>query len=558
MLIKNLLDDKLSKIDVEKNGTEIVIAAEKDHIIGTKILQKLFSMFEGNPSNNITINTFLLDELYSNNLIEQALLFGRKTINQLDEIFIKANTGIEFINKNIIKKEVFAYSLFGRKAEYFIPLIESISQLNKFLPEAKVVVYYDETVPEHFIELLLINKVILIKKEKNIGLSGTFWRFEAVDDFPNDRIHIRDSDSIITRREISLLKLIIENNIKDYIIRDNPKHAYPILGGMWGISSIPKQPMKALLKRFPNKIERTNDQLFLGYFLWKWFKLNSIQIDRFYYLNFKKSKYFNPKNIEDILDERLHIGAKLGAALSLNDWLDKRIKLLKIETNEKIIKKLSEHNSKTIKESFTEIYLQNKWGIYDNQTISGVTSTFTYTENLRKELPIILDNLKINKIFDAPCGDFNWMSDFIVNNNKLKYFGVDIVEPLIQKLSEKYKKNSHLDFACMDITMDNYPEADLMICRDCLFHLSYNEIFKILMKFKDSKIKYFLTTSHINKGFINKDIDNGDFRKIDLFIEPFNFEQNYLYKISDGLDDRYLYLWTREQITDFIDNCKLS
>ena len=57
--------------------------------------------------------------------------------------------------------------------------------------------------------------------------------------------------------------------------------------------------------------------------------------------------------------------------------------------------------------------------------------------------------------------------------------------------------------------------------------------------------------------FENKDILTGDFRKIDLFSEPFNFQKNYLLAIEDKdslnlANHKYLYLFSKEQIKKFV------
>ena len=93
-----------------------------------------------------------------------------------------------------------------------------------------------------------------------------------------------------------------------------------------------------------------------------------------------------------------------------------------------------------------------------------------------------------------------------------------------------------------------------MICRDCLFHFSYEDIFMFLKNFLSSEIKYLLLSSHLNEEnkFKNRDIVTGDFRNIDLFSEPFNFEKNYLYTFDDREGEvrnfKQMYLFTRDQI----------
>jgi hypothetical protein len=159
-------------------------------------------------------------------------------------------------------------------------------------------------------------------------------------------------------------------------------------------------------------------------------------------------------------------------------------------------------------------------------------------------------------MFDAPCGDFNWMQKVELSN--VIYVGADIVRPMISKLQSSFENNNRT-FICLDITKDPYPKCDLMLNRDCLFHLSYCDILKVLNMFVDSNIEFFLSTSHNNDGtFKNIDIESGDFRPIDLFEPPFNFSKDVLFEIpepSDGeIPARKLYLWNRKQVEAALSN----
>ena len=58
-------------------------------------------------------------------------------------------------------------------------------------------------------------------------------------------------------------------------------------------------------------------------------------------------------------------------------------------------------------EIFDNIYEMNYWR--NCESLSGDGSTLNYTENLRKQLPNLIKAFSINTIYDAPCGDFNWM-----------------------------------------------------------------------------------------------------------------------------------------------------
>jgi hypothetical protein len=55
---------------------------------------------------------------------------------------------------------------------------------------------------------------------------------------------------------------------------------------------------------------------------------------------------------------------------------------------------------------FTAIYEQNQWR--NKESRSGEGSTLEYTENIRKELPVLIERYGFKTILDAPGGDYNW------------------------------------------------------------------------------------------------------------------------------------------------------
>lgn len=202
--------------------------------------------------------------------------------------------------------------------------------------------------------------------------------------------------------------------------------------------------------------------------------------------------------------------------------------------------------SESIEQRFTWIYQHNFWK--NTESVSGSGSTLACTQNLRNELPSIFAEFGIKTVFDAPCGDFNWMRDVVTKTN-IEYLGGDIVFPLVEENRRRYW-NERTEFIHFDITKDTFPNVDLLICRDCLFHLSYADIERFIKGLEKSTIKYVLTSSHVNDGFANKDILTGDFRNIDLLLPPFNFPQP-LHAIDDWigpLHPRFMGLWKREDI----------
>ena len=210
--------------------------------------------------------------------------------------------------------------------------------------------------------------------------------------------------------------------------------------------------------------------------------------------------------------------------------------------------------TKSIEERFNKIYSTNYW--LDDESRSGTGSSLRSTENIRIHLPKIIERFHIKRLFDAPCGDFNWMPQVLKNAN-VDYIGSDIVEDLI--ISNRKNEKNNIKFVKLDIRIDKLPASDLMICRDCLFHFSYEDIFKFLDNFLISDIKYILLTSHLNteNQFENRNIVTGDFRRIDLFSKPFNFEKNYIYSFADRdifeiQNFKHMYLFSKSQIKNYL------
>ena len=188
------------------------------------------------------------------------------------------------------------------------------------------------------------------------------------------------------------------------------------------------------------------------------------------------------------------------------------------------------------KDRFTEIYKLNLWTDNGLVSPSGKGSSLAYTKNLRLKLPGIFEKYEIQSILDVPCGDFNWMGEVLRENDHIQYLGGDIVEELVIK-NQKEFSSEKISFKVIDITKDPLPESDLMIVRDCLFHLSYEDIFSFTSNLKKSNIKFLLTSTYIvDNNFQNSNIKTGDARPIDLFSEPFKFPQKYLEHIDDYIE----------------------
>ena len=174
---------------------------------------------------------------------------------------------------------------------------------------------------------------------------------------------------------------------------------------------------------------------------------------------------------------------------------------------------------KTNKDIFTDIYEDNKWG--DKYSFSGTGSNLEQTKTIIEEIPKLIRKYKIKTILDIPCGDFYWMKE--CDFQDLNYIGGDIVSELVKANIIKFKK-PNINFQIIDLLVDNIPYSDLVFCRDCFVHFSYNDIFKAIRNIKKTNSKYFLTTNFLETKY-NKNISTGSWRTINLCKYPFNFPE---------------------------------
>ena len=170
-----------------------------------------------------------------------------------------------------------------------------------------------------------------------------------------------------------------------------------------------------------------------------------------------------------------------------------------------------------MQQTFAPFYTENRWG--DEESVSGPGSNLTRTAKLRRELPALLEIIGARTLLDAPCGDFNWIRHTQLGIEQ--YVGVDVVPDLIARNQELYGNNK-TGFLVRDLTRDDLPRADVILCRDCLIHFSYRHITAAIRNFKRSGSTYLLTNSYpLSRE--NTNIRTGDFRHLNLTLPPFNF-----------------------------------
>lgn len=223
-----------------------------------------------------------------------------------------------------------------------------------------------------------------------------------------------------------------------------------------------------------------------------------------------------------------------------NQWNDYRnsdeFKMIETLLDEKIhnyIIKIDDFYKFT-EERFTEIYEKNAWK--GSESKSGPGSSVAKNLQLLKNLEGFCKEHHIKKIVDCGCGDFNWMKKFDFSLID-EYVGCDIVKDLITSNTELYA-NKVIKFKQANVIEDEIENGDLIICKDVLFHLSFEDVLCAIENFKKSKSMYLASTTFVGQGNVNA--VTGSWRPINLQISPFELgDPIYLWENIENRNDTW-------------------
>jgi hypothetical protein len=184
-----------------------------------------------------------------------------------------------------------------------------------------------------------------------------------------------------------------------------------------------------------------------------------------------------------------------------------------------------------------------------------------YTIEIRKRLGDFIAKNKLTSMLDAPCGDHRWICKVEFPPN-FKYIGADICDNLISRNKTIHPEK---EFHHLDITEDNLPEAQVLFCRDCLFHFPSEFKRRFFRNFFRHNFEYLLTSHH---PFVEKNYDlreSGNvFEPINWHLEPWNLPPSVdeFFDYGNPADDdrfnlspfRTMKLWHRSQLSTIQNN----
>jgi len=155
----------------------------------------------------------------------------------------------------------------------------------------------------------------------------------------------------------------------------------------------------------------------------------------------------------------------------------------------------------------------------------------------------INSNPDIRVVLDIGCGDFQVAKRFLaLCSTNVTYIGADVVESLILRNCRLFS-SPKVTFRKLDAVEDGWPEADLVLVREVLQHLSLKSVSKIVSKL--SQARYALVTDHCvyETSHPNVDLPDGAYARVALgsgtFLDrhPFNLPAKEVLNVrqADGL-----------------------
>lgn len=168
-------------------------------------------------------------------------------------------------------------------------------------------------------------------------------------------------------------------------------------------------------------------------------------------------------------------------------------------------------------DAFRHAYETNLWAGASSR--SGPGSDHEQTRVLRVALPALFKRLAVRTLLDLPCGDFHWMSTVPLEG--IDYIGADLLPEIVMRNQAAYSRPG-IRFEVLDLMTSSLPAADLLLCRDCLVHLAFSDIGRVLENIRRSGIPHVLFTTFPGQDR-NTEVRTGDWRPLNLEAPPFSF-----------------------------------
>lgn len=204
------------------------------------------------------------------------------------------------------------------------------------------------------------------------------------------------------------------------------------------------------------------------------------------------------------------------------------------------------NGAESLRARFTGVYRSAAWGSSESLSGPGSERNSGSVRQALIALSQIVEKYEVRSVADIPCGDFNWMPEFLEKHPSVAYAGYDIVGGLV---SQNRKSHPAVKFYVLDITEQVPPRADLIFSKDLVNHLLDRDVWKALANMIRSGATYLMITSN-SVSTPNEDLPRnvgGMSRLLNLRTEPFSFP-------TPIYEDGYLAVWRTKDLVFVLDH----
>lgn len=184
-------------------------------------------------------------------------------------------------------QQVVSFSLFGNNSKYWNGLNQILPEIEKLYPGWKVRLYTNPRgraavicplLHRHPTLLFVCDITNLPPPLGNLSsVHPMIWRVAPLGDPQVATMVIRDTDSQVSQREVAAVQEWLASGKAFHVMRDNPYHRKPVMGGMWGAtwgrdpiktSSMMRTLRTQIISQAVGKRKYDQDQIILKEVLW--------------------------------------------------------------------------------------------------------------------------------------------------------------------------------------------------------------------------------------------------------------------------------------------------
>jgi hypothetical protein len=177
--------------------------------------------------------------------------------------------------------KVVSFSLWGCDPKYWVGALRNAQLVREIYPGWTARFYVHENVAPHIRRELIAAGAQVEEMTGPGDWTGLVWRYLAIEDPAVSVAVFRDCDSRLTVREQSAVNEWLLSGRALHVMRDHPRHVFPIMGGMWGVRCSGARWIPALLRSQGLGAYYQADQLLLAREVWPRLKHDCIEHDEF-------------------------------------------------------------------------------------------------------------------------------------------------------------------------------------------------------------------------------------------------------------------------------------